>query len=198
MHNSKSSMDPCGKELHPSSNFFVLLLQTYVNRSLELFHHQIRWKSITLFVWEEVSSSVVIDMQIVPTEYRYLSKQVLPTNQFSVTEYFVPKRATDRSAWPGNSPFTTSVVYSSVSRTNMFSFCSCVLLVWSLTNYSHNQRRKKELPAFPHPTMCSSWRYLCNDRYASTAYKNVCFKSMLVLGIGVSSNSSLVISYAWF
>lgn len=39
-------------------------------------------------------------MQIVPTDYRYLSKDVLPTNQFSVTEYFVPIRDGDRS-WPG-------------------------------------------------------------------------------------------------
>lgn len=42
-------------------------------------------------------------MQIVPTEYRYLSKEVLPTNQFSVTEYYVPIRVTDRS-WPGQCP----------------------------------------------------------------------------------------------
>jgi hypothetical protein len=46
-------------------------------------------------------SAIQIDMQVVPTEYRYLSKKVLPTNQFSVTEYFVPIRPTDRS-WPGN------------------------------------------------------------------------------------------------
>ncbi|XP_009408557.3 uncharacterized protein LOC103990964 [Musa acuminata AAA Group] len=38
-------------------------------------------------------------IKIVPTEYRYLSKEVLPTNQFSVTEYYVPIRVTDRS-WP--------------------------------------------------------------------------------------------------
>ncbi|KAJ6844794.1 putative endoplasmic reticulum-Golgi intermediate compartment protein 3 [Iris pallida] len=38
-------------------------------------------------------------IKIVPTEYRYLSKDVLPTNQFSVTEYFVPLREVDRS-WP--------------------------------------------------------------------------------------------------
>lgn len=39
-------------------------------------------------------------MQIVPTEYRYLSKEVLPTNQFSVTEYYSPMKQYDRS-WPG-------------------------------------------------------------------------------------------------
>lgn len=39
-------------------------------------------------------------MQVVPTEYRYLSKEVLPTNQFSVNEYFVPMKPNDKS-WPG-------------------------------------------------------------------------------------------------
>ncbi|XP_042501692.1 endoplasmic reticulum-Golgi intermediate compartment protein 3-like [Macadamia integrifolia] len=38
-------------------------------------------------------------IKIVPTEYRYLSKEVLPTNQFSVTEYFVPMHEFDRM-WP--------------------------------------------------------------------------------------------------
>ncbi|XXG65972.1 hypothetical protein AAC387_Pa05g3543 [Persea americana] len=38
-------------------------------------------------------------IKIVPTEYRYLSKEVVPTNQFSVTEYYVPMRETDRT-WP--------------------------------------------------------------------------------------------------
>ncbi|KAF9588950.1 hypothetical protein IFM89_017629 [Coptis chinensis] len=38
-------------------------------------------------------------IKIVPTEYRYLSKEVLPTNQFSVTEYFVPMTEFDRT-WP--------------------------------------------------------------------------------------------------
>ncbi|XP_057475872.1 uncharacterized protein LOC130763864 isoform X2 [Actinidia eriantha] len=36
-------------------------------------------------------------IKIVPTEYRYLSKEVLPTNQFSVTEYY--STANDRT-WP--------------------------------------------------------------------------------------------------
>lgn len=39
-------------------------------------------------------------MQVVPTEYRYISKEVLPTNQFSVTEYFSPMNEYDRT-WPG-------------------------------------------------------------------------------------------------
>ncbi|PIA39797.1 hypothetical protein AQUCO_02600334v1 [Aquilegia coerulea] len=39
-------------------------------------------------------------IKIVPTEYRYLSKEVLPTNQFSVTEYFVSVTESDRT-WPG-------------------------------------------------------------------------------------------------
>ncbi|GAB2285046.1 hypothetical protein Dimus_019502 [Dionaea muscipula] len=38
-------------------------------------------------------------IKIVPTEYRYLSKEVLPTNQFSVTEYFSPMHDFDRT-WP--------------------------------------------------------------------------------------------------
>ncbi|XP_043690264.1 endoplasmic reticulum-Golgi intermediate compartment protein 3-like [Telopea speciosissima] len=38
-------------------------------------------------------------IKVVPTEYRYLSKEVLPTNQFSVTEYFVPMHEFDRM-WP--------------------------------------------------------------------------------------------------
>ncbi|KAF3445142.1 hypothetical protein FNV43_RR14835 [Rhamnella rubrinervis] len=38
-------------------------------------------------------------IKIVPTEYRYISKEVLPTNQFSVTEYFSPMKDFDRS-WP--------------------------------------------------------------------------------------------------
>ncbi|CAA7408923.1 unnamed protein product [Spirodela intermedia] len=38
-------------------------------------------------------------IKVVPTEYRYLSKEVLPTNQFSVTEYFVPMKNGTRD-WP--------------------------------------------------------------------------------------------------
>ncbi|KAL6965281.1 hypothetical protein U1Q18_036336 [Sarracenia purpurea var. burkii] len=38
-------------------------------------------------------------IKIVPTEYRYISKEVLPTNQFSVTEYFSPVNEFDRT-WP--------------------------------------------------------------------------------------------------
>lgn len=39
-------------------------------------------------------------MQVVPTEYRYISKEVLPTNQFSVSEYYSPINQFDRT-WPG-------------------------------------------------------------------------------------------------
>ncbi|XP_019162314.1 PREDICTED: endoplasmic reticulum-Golgi intermediate compartment protein 3 [Ipomoea nil] len=38
-------------------------------------------------------------IKIVPTEYRYLSKEVLPTNQFSVSEYYSLIHEFDR-AWP--------------------------------------------------------------------------------------------------
>lgn len=38
--------------------------------------------------------------QVVPTEYRYSSKDVLATNQYSVTEYFSPINEFSRM-WPG-------------------------------------------------------------------------------------------------
>lgn len=38
-------------------------------------------------------------IKVVPTEYRYISKDVVPTNQFSVTEYFSPMKDFDRT-WP--------------------------------------------------------------------------------------------------
>ncbi|KAK6130541.1 hypothetical protein DH2020_035722 [Rehmannia glutinosa] len=38
-------------------------------------------------------------IKIVPTEYKYISKEILATNQFSVTEYFSPINEFDR-AWP--------------------------------------------------------------------------------------------------
>ncbi|MCD7457963.1 hypothetical protein HAX54_036710 [Datura stramonium] len=38
-------------------------------------------------------------IKVVPTEYRYISKEVLPTNQFSVTEYFSPIHEFERT-WP--------------------------------------------------------------------------------------------------
>ncbi|GFZ15525.1 endoplasmic reticulum vesicle transporter protein [Actinidia rufa] len=41
--------------------------------------------------------NIFVAQMIVPTEYRYLSKEVLPTNQFSVTEYY--STANDRT-WP--------------------------------------------------------------------------------------------------
>ncbi|XP_072956471.1 uncharacterized protein [Typha angustifolia] len=53
----------------------------------------------TTRILHDTSGTFKYYIKIVPTEYRYLSKEVLPTNQFSVTEYFVPIRETDRS-WP--------------------------------------------------------------------------------------------------
>ena len=48
-----------------------------------------------------IHPSVLFTMlQIVPTEYRYISKEVLPTNQFSVSEYFSPMNEFGRM-WPG-------------------------------------------------------------------------------------------------
>ncbi|KAI8010833.1 Endoplasmic reticulum-Golgi intermediate compartment protein 3 [Camellia lanceoleosa] len=46
-------------------------------------------------------------IKIVPTEYGYLSKEVLPTNQFSVTEYYSPMNEYDRT-WPVCSHFDHS------------------------------------------------------------------------------------------
>uniref|UniRef100_A0A804MQG8 Endoplasmic reticulum vesicle transporter C-terminal domain-containing protein n=1 Tax=Zea mays TaxID=4577 RepID=A0A804MQG8_MAIZE len=40
-----------------------------------------------------------VGLKVVPTEYKYLSKKILPTNQYSVMEYFLPIRPTER-AWP--------------------------------------------------------------------------------------------------
>ncbi|KAG6518726.1 hypothetical protein ZIOFF_022207 [Zingiber officinale] len=53
----------------------------------------------TARILDDTSGTFKYYIKIVPTEYRYLSKEVLPTNQFSVTEYFVPMRDFDRS-WP--------------------------------------------------------------------------------------------------
>ncbi|KAL0717591.1 hypothetical protein Bca4012_066913 [Brassica carinata] len=41
-----------------------------------------------------------LNIYIVPTEYRYLSKDVLTTNQYSVTEYYTPMNEFERT-WPG-------------------------------------------------------------------------------------------------
>ncbi|CAL4925784.1 unnamed protein product [Urochloa decumbens] len=53
----------------------------------------------TTRILHDTSGTFKYYIKVVPTEYRYLSKKVLPTNQFSVTEYFLPIRPTDR-AWP--------------------------------------------------------------------------------------------------
>ncbi|XP_042408402.1 endoplasmic reticulum-Golgi intermediate compartment protein 3-like isoform X2 [Zingiber officinale] len=47
----------------------------------------------------DTSGSVKYFVKIVPTEYRYLSKKVMPTNQFSVTEYYVQTKEHQRT-WP--------------------------------------------------------------------------------------------------
>ncbi|KAJ8759752.1 hypothetical protein K2173_009853 [Erythroxylum novogranatense] len=53
----------------------------------------------TVRILHQTSGIFKYYIKIVPTEYRYLSKQVLPTNQFSVTEYLTPMTEFDRS-WP--------------------------------------------------------------------------------------------------
>ncbi|CAN6454684.1 unnamed protein product [Victoria cruziana] len=59
--------------------------------------------------------SLFVAQQIVPTEYRYLSKEVIPTNQFSVSEYFAPMLEPART-WPAvyflydMSPITVAIM----------------------------------------------------------------------------------------
>ncbi|XP_058071618.1 uncharacterized protein LOC131220789 [Magnolia sinica] len=53
----------------------------------------------TVRILHDTSGTFKYYIKIVPTEYRFLTKEVLPTNQFSVTEYYVPMRETDRT-WP--------------------------------------------------------------------------------------------------
>ncbi|MBA0861055.1 hypothetical protein Goshw_023973, partial [Gossypium schwendimanii] len=54
----------------------------------------------TVRILHETSGTFKYYIKIVPTEYRYIWKEVLPTNQFSVSEYFSPMKEYDRS-WPG-------------------------------------------------------------------------------------------------
>ncbi|KAK3227343.1 hypothetical protein Dsin_007205 [Dipteronia sinensis] len=53
----------------------------------------------TVRMLHKTSGTFKYYIKIVPTEYRYISKEVLPTNQFSVTEYFSPINEFDRT-WP--------------------------------------------------------------------------------------------------
>ncbi|KAG7032717.1 Endoplasmic reticulum-Golgi intermediate compartment protein 3 [Cucurbita argyrosperma subsp. argyrosperma] len=53
----------------------------------------------TVRILHDTSGTFKYYIKIVPTEYRYISKDVLPTNQFSVTEYFSPMTNSER-AWP--------------------------------------------------------------------------------------------------
>ncbi|KAJ3670014.1 hypothetical protein LUZ60_010338 [Juncus effusus] len=50
-------------------------------------------------ILRDTSGTFKYYIKIVPTEYRYLSKEVLPTNQFSVNEYFMPMKQNDKT-WP--------------------------------------------------------------------------------------------------
>ncbi|KAI9107247.1 hypothetical protein K1719_021856 [Acacia pycnantha] len=53
----------------------------------------------TTRILHDASGTFKYYIKVVPTEYRYISKEVLPTNQFSVTEYFSPMNDHDRT-WP--------------------------------------------------------------------------------------------------
>ncbi|CAI8597853.1 unnamed protein product [Vicia faba] len=51
-------------------------------------------------ILHDASGTFKYYIKIVPTEYRYISKEVLPTNQFSVTEYFSPITSQFDRTWP--------------------------------------------------------------------------------------------------
>ncbi|KAJ7554843.1 hypothetical protein O6H91_05G011800 [Diphasiastrum complanatum] len=53
----------------------------------------------TARILHETSGTFKYFIKVVPTEYRYRTGQVLPTNQFSVTEYFTSVKDHDNS-WP--------------------------------------------------------------------------------------------------
>ena len=105
--------------------------------------------AISCFCVRKMSPYVQIDMQVVPTEYRYLSKKVVPTNQFSVTEYFVPIRPTDRS-WPGNTIRTLLPKYgifhlfsSGLIRFLLQPFTSCMI-----SRQSQSPSKKKDATSY--------------------------------------------------
>ncbi|XP_048629979.1 endoplasmic reticulum-Golgi intermediate compartment protein 3-like [Brassica napus] len=50
-------------------------------------------------ILHDTSGTFKYYIKIVPTEYRYLSKDILTTNQYSVTEYYTPMNEFDRT-WP--------------------------------------------------------------------------------------------------
>ncbi|MED6210575.1 hypothetical protein PIB30_065421 [Stylosanthes scabra] len=53
----------------------------------------------TTRILHDTSGTFKYYIKVVPTEYRYISKEVVPTNQFSVTEYFSTMNDHDRT-WP--------------------------------------------------------------------------------------------------
>nr|ACU19028.1 unknown [Glycine max] len=53
----------------------------------------------TTRILHDTSGTFKYYIKVVPTEYRYISKEVLPTNQFSVSEYYSPINQFDRT-WP--------------------------------------------------------------------------------------------------
>ncbi|KAI4308618.1 hypothetical protein L6164_031674 [Bauhinia variegata] len=53
----------------------------------------------TTRILHDTSGTFKYYIKVVPTEYRYISKEVLPTNQFSVTEYYSAIIDSDRT-WP--------------------------------------------------------------------------------------------------
>ncbi|KAI7983793.1 BAG family molecular chaperone regulator 4 [Camellia lanceoleosa] len=81
---------------------------------------------------------------IVPTEYRYLSKEVLPTNQFSVTEYYSPMTEYDRT-WPAVY-FLYDLSPSEPSERNVAVFSTSSLgfvQYWAVANLKGTSKERK-------------------------------------------------------
>ncbi|MBA0741174.1 hypothetical protein Gogos_014344 [Gossypium gossypioides] len=81
-------LDGTVRILHETSGIFKYYIKVSISRN------ELLYLDISVH-----PSDVFTTLQIVPTEYRYIWKEVLPTNQFSVSEYFSPMKEYDRS-WP--------------------------------------------------------------------------------------------------
>ncbi|MFQ6664514.1 hypothetical protein Gotur_031599 [Gossypium turneri] len=81
-------LDGTVRILHETSGTFKYYIKVSISRN------ELLYLDISVH-----PSEVFTTLQIVPTEYRYIWKEVLPTNQFSVSEYFSPMKEYDRS-WP--------------------------------------------------------------------------------------------------
>lgn len=57
--------------------------------------------------------------------------------------------------------------------------CSCLLLVWSVTDYCDHQRRASQFSALYHPALCSVRRYFCFNGFVSYLYFFICTKVII-------------------